>query len=249
MVGTVLLAALTFGFVALIGPDWARFAPATCLATHCFCELPRAGSLVLQPANSWSSFAFVAVGLWAIAARRAPRSAFSGFASIWFGLTAIVIGIGSFLLHATLTLWGQFLDVFGMYLFSGFALSYALARWLGLGRVTVALAYAVVVGVATALLVAVPETRRWLFAVMLVGDIAVELTGARPRRPGVEVRWYGYAIALQFVAFAIWVLDLHGILCSAASLGQGHAAWHLLNAAAMACTYRYFLSERASSER
>ena len=54
---------------------------------------------------------------------------------VGFALTAIVIGVGSFLLHATLTLWGQFWDVVGMYLFSAFTLSYSLfeipSGWLG----------------------------------------------------------------------------------------------------------------------
>ena len=46
----------------VLGPNWAVYAPATCTATHCFCELPRSGALVLQPANTWSSFGYVLIG-------------------------------------------------------------------------------------------------------------------------------------------------------------------------------------------
>ena len=71
---TALTALASYAVLATLGPDWTRFLPATCLATHCFCEVPRAGELILQPANSWSSFAFVAVGFW-IAHEAGHRSA------------------------------------------------------------------------------------------------------------------------------------------------------------------------------
>ena len=245
---TTLTALASYALLATLGPDWTRFLPATCRATHCFCEIPRAGELILQPANSWSSFGFVAVGFWIIliAARRSPRTPFAAFPAIWFALTAILIGVGSFLLHATLTLWGQFWDVVGMYLFSAFTLTYAFRRWRALGDTTAVLLYLALCTVLIGFLIAIPETRRWLFAVVLVADIAVEMTFARPKRPGVEVRWYLYCIALQTAAFAIWIADLTRTWCDGSSLIQGHAVWHLLNAAAVWCGYRYYRSERTA---
>ena len=232
--------------LAAIGPDWTRFAPATCLATRCFCEAPRTGALILQPANSWSSFGFVIVGFWVmLVAGRRTSLPFSGFPVIWYGLSAIVIGVGSFLLHATLTLWGQFWDVVGMYLFSAFTLTYAITRWRALSQTPAALLYLALCAVLIGMLIVVPETRRWMFAVVLVADIAVELTFARPKRPGVEVRWYLWGIALQAAAFAIWIADLTGTWCDGGSLVQGHAVWHLLNAGAVWCGYRYYRSERS----
>jgi Ceramidase len=242
---TALTALATYTLLATLGPDWTRFLPATCLAAHCFCEVPRAGELILQPANSWSSFGFVAVGFWIIlvAGRPSAHTRFAAFPAIWFALTAILIGVGSFLLHATLTLWGQFWDVVGMYLFSAFTLTYAVRRWRALGDGAAILLYLALCAVLIGFLIAIPETRRWLFAVVLIADIAVELTFARPKRPGVEVRWYLYGIALQATAFAIWIADLTRTLCDGNSLIQGHAVWHLLNAAAVWTAYRYYRSE------
>ena len=246
---TTLTALASYALLATLGPDWTRFLPATCRATHCFCEIPRAGELILQPANSWSSFGFVAVGFWIIliAGRPSPRTPFAAFPAIWFALTAILIGVGSFLLHATLTLWGQFWDVVGMYLFSAFTLTYAFRRWRALGDTTAVLLYLALCTILIGFLIAIPETRRWLFAVVLIADIAVEMTFARPKRPGVEVRWYLYGIALQAAAFAIWIADLTRTLCDGNSLIQGHAVWHLLNAAAVWCGYRYYRSEGVNS--
>jgi Ceramidase len=243
---TALTALATYALLATLGPDWTRFLPATCLAAHCFCEIPRAGDLVLQPANSWSSFGFVAVGFWIalVAGRCDSRTPFAGFPAIWFALTAILIGVGSFLLHATLTLWGQFWDVVGMYLFSAFTLTYAIRRWRALGDTAAALLYVALCTVLIGFLIAIPETRRWLFAVVLIVDIAVEMTFARPKRPGVEVRWYLAGIVLQATAFAIWIADLTRTWCDGNSLIQGHAVWHVLNAAAVWTAYRYYCSER-----
>ena len=115
----------------VLGPNWAAYAPATCTATHCFCELPRSGALVLQPANTWSSFGYVLIGFLMIvlASGRDGASAMTPLAVRTLGLTAITVGLGSALMHATLTLWGQFLDVVGMYLVGSFLLVRALARW------------------------------------------------------------------------------------------------------------------------
>ena len=244
-----ILAAGSLGLLSLLGPDWSQFVPATCLATHCFSETPRTGDLVLQPANSWSSFGFVLIGIYIALAARTDRmtSAFGGIAGIWFGLTAIIIGVGSFLLHATLTLWGQFFDVLGMYLTSAFLIAYAVRRWRGWSDERATLAYFVLCAVLIGFLIAIPETRRWLFAVVLIGAIILELGFARQKRLSVQPRWFVYGILLQATAFAIWILDLTGILCNGGSLFQGHAVWHLLNAAALFCNYLYYRSERATS--
>lgn len=247
---TMLVAAATLAGLGAIGPDWARFMPATCLATHCFCEAPRTGDLLLQPANSWSSFGFVGVGLWImLGAGTRPGSALAGSVAAWFGFTAIVIGIGSVALHASLTLWGQFADVFGMYLLGAFTLAWAVMRWRGLSpRAAVALYGAVAAGLIAALWLW-PETRRWLFAVLLVVAIAVEWGLARPRRPDVRPRLLLWGLAANALAFAIWIADQTGTLCAPSSPWQGHAAWHLLGAVAVACSYAYYRSETARRPR
>ena len=60
---TALAVLATTLLLMALGPDWAAYAPATCTATRCFCELPRIGSLVLQPADSYSSYGYAFVGL------------------------------------------------------------------------------------------------------------------------------------------------------------------------------------------
>ncbi len=240
---TLFWAAAALALLSALGPDWAAYAPATCLGTHCFCETPRTGDLLLQPANSLSSLGFVAVGSWIMLGWR-QGGVFSGVPALWFGFTAVVIGAGSVLLHATLTLWGQFADVVGMYLLGAFTLVWALMRWRSLTPATALTVYAALCTLLIGLLWIAPETRRWLFAVVLVTAIVVEWFAARPRRPGVQGRLFLFGLLANAVAFGIWIFDQNRTLCAPGSLWQGHAAWHLLGAVAVACSYAYYRSER-----
>lgn len=229
-----------------LGPDWSVYAPATCTATRCFCEFPRTGSLVLQPADSWSSYGYVLAGMLMIVLARGARwqSGFNRDAAAFFGVTAIFVGLGSVLLHATLSLWGQFFDVTGMYFTSGFMLVCAVARWRNLSERQAIVLYIGLVAALLALLYAVPEVRRWLFALILIAAIVVEMGFARPLRPGVKTRLYVSGIAIKAVAFMIWNLDQRGIVCAPNSLLQGHAVWHLLGATSLWLTFLYYRSEQ-----
>jgi len=241
----------TYAALLALGPDWARYLPASCTTTHCFCEFPRPGALVVQPAATWSSFAYVLVG-WLMIGSAGSRgaggtaSAMPPLAMRTLGVTAIVVGVGSALMHATLTLWGQFLDVVGMYLIGSFELVWALARWRRIRERRAILLYGALCAVLVAALLAMPEIRRWLFAVLLLVAIVVELVFARPLRPGVRVRLFLAGLLTMAVAFAIWVLDQNGVVCAPHSLLQGHALWHLLGALSLWLLFAYYRSERAA---
>ena len=246
---TAVTGAATIALLTLFGPDWTRFAPASCTATKCFCEMPRVGTTVLQPSNSFSSFGFVFAGFLMILLARSRDwvSAFPPLAASILGVAAIITGVGSVLLHATLTLWGQFFDVLGMYLVSGFFLVAALAKWRGIADRRAMVYYALLCGVLVAILYALPDVRRWLFAVILLAAIILELIFARPRRPQVRTGYYIAGLVANIVAFTIWNLDQRGPLCSPDSLMQGHAVWHLLGAVAMWFAFLYYRSERAAT--
>lgn len=254
---TVVSALGVLAALSALGPDWASFAPASCTATHCFCEFPRGGALVVQPANTWSSFGYVLIGFAMIvvagAGARAGASAMAAgsagsamppVAARTLGVTAITVGIGSALMHATLTLWGQFLDVVGMYLIGSFLLIAALARWRRIGDGRAIALYGALCGVLIVVLIIAPEVRRWLFAVLLIVAIFVELVFARRLRPGARVAYYLGGLLATAVAFAIWILDQQGVVCAPHSLWQGHAVWHTLGAASLWLTYLYYRSER-----
>ena len=243
---TALSALAVLAALAALGPDWESYAPASCTATHCFCELPRIGAMVLQPANSWSSFGYVLIGFLMIigADGRDAASAMPPLAVRTLGVTAIIVGLGSALMHASLTLWGQFLDVLGMYLVGSFLLVRGLARWRRIADGRAVAIYVALCGALVAVLILLPEVRRWLFAVLLALAILVELGFARPLRPGARLADYLGGILATAVAFGIWVLDQQGLVCAPHSLIQGHALWHLLGALSLWLSFSYYRSER-----
>ena len=204
--------------------------------------------MLLQPSNSYSSFAYVFVGCLIIILARSRDwiSALHPWAAVILGVAAI-IGVGSVMLHATLTLWGQFFDVMGMYLVSGFFLISALARWRGIPDRQAAIYYAALSIVLIAILYALPEVRRWLFAVVLLVAITLEILFARPLRPQVKLSFYIFGLIANAIAFLIWNLDQNGQLCSPESLIQGHAIWHLLGALALWFAFLYYRSEQPAA--
>lgn len=249
MIALLLTVMSAFALIALLttlGPTWTVFAPATCTATRCFCELPRVGNLILQPANTLSSFAYVLIGfvMIGLASARDTQSSLSPLAMRTLGVTSIIVGLGSALLHATLTLWGQFFDVVGMYLIGSFFLVRALARWRNIPDRRATLFYIALCGVLIALLIMLPEVRRWLFAVLLMAAIIIELAFARPLRPSVRLAYYVSGIAATALAFGFWISDQQGIVCDPGSLLQGHAVWHVLGAVSLWLTFCYYRSER-----
>ena len=166
-----------------------------------------------------------------------------------FGVTAITVGLGSVIMHATLTLWGQFLDVLGMYLVGSFMLVRGIAKWRHIPDRAAMILYVVVCAALVTVLIVAPEVRRYLFAALLITAIGVELLFARPLRPGAKLRFYLLGILSKAIAFTIWNLDQHLIVCSPDSLWQGHSAWHLLGALSLWLTYLYYRSERDSGSR
>lgn len=221
-----------------IAPDsaWASWRPATCLPDDCFCEGLR-DSLIRQPANAWSSLAFVAVALW-VAARlsrraRSGRAVLAGAETALFLGALVMVGLGSAFYHASLTFIGQVFDVSGMYFVATFILLHRLGpRW-NLSPVWSVLGFVFANGVLMAAQVTTPSIRRIVFGVLLVAALGVEWRSSRAGRA-----WLALGAALMAFAFAIWLVDRRRLVCDPGSLLQGHAAWHLLGALAAACLYR-----------
>lgn len=220
---------------------WASWRPATCLPDDCFCEGLREG-LIRQPANTWSSFAFVLAGLWmALRIRRqgAERTALNASSARLLTASLFVVGLGSAFYHASLTFVGQVLDVSGMYLIATFILFHRLGpRW-RISPMGMVLGFTFVNAALMAAQVTTPSLRRVVFAVLLAGALAVEWRSSRQGR-----RWLATGATLMALAFLIWVVDRQRIACAPQSFVQGHAIWHILGALAAASLFRSYEAER-----
>lgn len=206
---------------------------ATCAPDHCFCE--STVGFPEQFANSVSSFAFVALGVWVLLSRRnpAPGTRERVLAPL-LGVTMLFLGVTSFFYHATLSFFGQFLDIFSMYTF-GLLLFFGALYRAGRLRGGYALVGFVVGSIVFGLMqFAYPDARRILFTALLVPGIILELTpwvtghSSRSRR----VRAIYAGLGVMVVAYGIWLLDQTPAFCDPGSLLQGHAIWHVLGAVA-----------------
>ena len=194
----------------------------------------------MQPANTWSSLAFVVIAIvvivrWSKARHIASQPAYP----ILLALTLLVVGLGSAFFHATLSFRGQFIDVLGMYLIATFALLYGIDRLAGLGNTRLIGAYLATNTILAAILYWVPLLRRVIFGILIVAVISVEAALAR-RGQLQSVTKLKIAIVLLGIGFAVWVFDYTRILCRPESWIQGHALWHVLGALAAWYLYLYY---------
>lgn len=238
------LAAARWGW---LGPDVGR--------GDGFCETARPG-WIRQPANTWSNLGFVGAGL-AVALHAGNRlrlgltlGAHPALAT-GFAVLVVLLGPGSMAMHATQSDLGGHLDLLSMFLVSGFALAYALMRFLDRrpGFFTAVFALAVLAGMAVQLrggtVPVLGHVGNAAFALQLW--VAVGLEVALARRPFVrQDRWWALAsVATLTAAFAIWTTGMRGhAWCRPDTLLQQHAAWHLLCAAAAYLLFRHYAAER-----
>ena len=163
--------------------------------------------------------------------------------SMIIGLSIIIIGVGSAFYHASLTFIGQFFDVFGMFLLAAFMLVYAWERIWNLHRSTTFALYLALNVFLSWLQIAIPDTRRYAFAIVLIAALLFEYYFRLKMKPQIEVRWLRFGIGLLTVAYFIWILDNTRLVCFEHSLLQGHAVWHILGAVSVFFLYRYYGSE------
>ncbi len=238
-----------FGVIMSQNIDWDTWRLATCMPDECFCEAVRANETIRQPSNTWSSMAFTLVGLLiaghALSELDSQRRLSLSFAMI-FSIALIIIGIGSAFYHASMTFWGQFVDVGGMYLLVSFMLVYAWMRLYQLPITTGMILYAGINIILFGLLYFIPDTRRSLFAIVLIAGIGFELYYAISRKPDITRYWFNSGLLLFAVAYGIWITDNTRFICVADSLLQGHAIWHILGALSSGMLYLYYASEKLS---
>jgi hypothetical protein len=158
-------------------------------------------------------------------------------------------------MHATQTDLGGHLDLLSMYLVSGFALAYALMRFVhrGPGFLAVAFTVAVVAGMAVHLnggsvpLVGHAGNAAFGVEILLALGLEVALYRRRPPAPRQDVRFGVASVGTLALAFAIWTTGMRDHpWCHPSTLVQQHGIWHLLCAVSAYLIFRHYAAERAA---
>jgi hypothetical protein len=176
--------------------------------------------------------------------------------SLVFALSQLVLGVSSFLFHASLSRLAQRLDVAGIYMAMCNLVGYSLVRWVPRSLAGTAFERAahavVVVGLVPLNWQCFAQKHRidsftalpaLIGAVLAVNGLHL-LCCFRCAR----VRWSlgGWALVCLLLAWFFRTGDVEGwFFCDEGSVFQGHAAWHVLCGLAYFAAVLFFRSERA----
>jgi hypothetical protein len=205
-----------------------------------WCE-QRLCAWVNEPANAWSNLAFVIAAL-VIASW--SRSGLESSALRRFAPAVALVGVGSFVFHASNTYVTQLFDFLGMYLFCGMLLGINAARlgWLAPRRVSAAV-FAGALGLTafTAVIVRWQAPIQLIVLGLIAGILVSESLCHRRAQPRPQLRWFAAAVALLGAALVCSVLDATRRWCVPEDhVFQGHAAWHVLSAASLLASFVHY---------
>jgi hypothetical protein len=216
------------------------------------CERLRDG-LVAQPVNTASALAYLLAAAW-LARQGARREAAARRETLAFGLAVAAAGVGSVDFHGPGSPAARWLHDAGLAAAVSFVAVHDLARLAGARRLAVP-AWAATAGAGGLLLAVAPAAGGALAGALgllvAAGEVALWRRGDRGARVaaatsrgdrGADAAAYRAGVAALAVGAACWWLGrTGGPLCDPDSPLQGHAAWHLLTAFALAAWGRAVL--------
>lgn len=195
-------------------------------------------TVVNEPANAWSNLAYVLMAaiMWHLCRplRAAPLHRFAPAAAL--------VGLVSFVYHATNTYITQVLDFLGMYVFCYLLLLLNAERlgWLPQRLARRVLPLCVIASTAlTAAVAPLGFPIQALIGMLILGIVATELQ--LRRRRVYPLRYFGLSLLMLTSGAVCSVLDVSRRLCDPTNhVLQGHAAWHVLSALSLLFAFLHY---------
>lgn len=215
---------------------WTSFSP----STLDFCE-ENLCAWIVNPGNAWSCMAFVIGGfyLW----NRAKNLMLPHLRLV--AAASIGVGLLSFVLHATVTYWGEVLDLSSMYLIGGLMVIFNLQK-LYPSRLNQKLSQQIYWGMFILFLTLTLVYRGIgipLFALQIITACISEFILRKRRVIRSNYRWLVITLATFGISFGFWLLDVTRVWCDHSNHWiNGHVVWHYCNALALIFYARYLES-------
>ncbi|MEO6324131.1 MAG: ceramidase domain-containing protein [Thermoanaerobaculia bacterium] len=195
-------------------------------------------SWVRQPANTWSNIGFFIVGV--VILRWTARGRSRHLRGL--GYVCLVTAVGSAFYHASETFLGRFADYVGMYSGASYMLAVNVSRWRKrAGPAVRALFWVTLLGPLGGMLLA-PRMAVTLYVIETVFCcLGLEVALFVRERKSIRYRSLAIYWAIFLAGYAFWQLDIHHLLCNPGNhVINGHAAWHLLDAAGLLYLFFYY---------
>ena len=202
-------------------------------------------AFISEPANTWSNVSYMIAALWMVAVvkkKKRTECRRTNEFLITFPVFIFIMGLCSFIYHASNIYLTQVLDFVGMFLFSSLVIAVNLYR---IGRaidfVRSPRRFSVVLTVLLSCLVHMMYKAHIKFQTIVV-VLVVFIVITELRAPIVGSRKYFYAsLALLLLATGFSALDMSRLWCDPFDhVLQGHAMWHVISALAMCCTWLHY---------
>jgi len=222
---------------------WAKWRPAT---LH-FCEATKC-EWIATPAEFWSNIPYLIVAMILLIRGFREKKGLSSV-PLRFGFYALIVGIFSFLFHASHTYVFETLDLASM-LFVGIELLIQNISRLGWTRSKspIALASLIFIGALLLLLGTQGAQRLWIFSSMVIVALWLEgLIYVRSKRlmQGIDYSALLLTLVLFAISYGFWLLDYTGLVCRPDDhYWSGHSLWHVINAACFLTLSRFYSSCR-----
>jgi hypothetical protein len=262
-VGALLLVILILIGLIEIGQDrnvWERWTESRSLRTMGYSERIYINDVFRTRANTWSNLAFVLVGFYSFALGRQdfrrPTPSDAGYLvrtpalSYAFGLACCYLGFASGLGHASLTRFGQHLDVASMYAPLLVLIAVNLGRWFP--RLTLGgkkfptwpiwISFVIVACVFLFVFKWSMSSKKVLGTLVATVSL-LTLLDRFPNSRKTKVGWLVGSSAALVAGVVCRQLDAAGRFSGPDAWFQGHALWHVLTGLSLGCMYFYYRSE------
>ena len=210
------------------------------LSPTAFCEQSLC-AWIRQPANTLSNLGFILAGVLILRqARSGPGVYFSGL-----GWVAIMTAIGSAFYHASESRYGAIMDYFGMYLGSAYMFTTNLYRFTAWKTIARTVVFWSLLFLTLGTMIINENLARTVYgSVSIVCCLGLETAiYFKNRRAGFRInyKWFWVVWFFFSLSYLTWKLDEARWICDPQNHWfNGHALWHLLNAASLYFLFLYY---------
>ena len=229
---------------------WSSMRPADCLP-ECWCEAAREGAIILEPFNTWTNLAYTLLGILILKQfikvknYKLENDIYENpFYTRVFAFAMIFLGAGSFFFHMSQTFLGQWADLVGMYMVTGFYIVYLSHLLKKMSQTSFLSLYLLMVSVLAVCTWFYPEGRRAMFGFTIAIMLIQLLYVFKKSSLRFQAKYLGLGAGLFILGQVVWNLDRMRIVCDPYGAINGHGIWHILSALGAYFIFKFLATQK-----